>query len=178
MPRPYRAFGRHWGSVLLLVMSTHVIHVNSCNSGQFMTIHIILDYSCHSCQFMSFMSVYVIHVNSCQFMPFMSCVIGLFRKFSKVGRGGRGAGGRGSNMSSKAFGRQLRCQAEGKNCFGHKSWHRQIQKKRKLGIPRPGGDFVAPGKKKQTNAEVNQILLNICSLRHSDLLSILLLQRH
>jgi hypothetical protein len=46
--------------------------------------------SCHSCQIISFMSNHVIHVkscHSCQIMSFMSWVIGLFRKFSKVGEG-------------------------------------------------------------------------------------------
>jgi hypothetical protein len=42
-------------------------------SGKFMVVHVIHVNSCQSCQFMSFMSIYVIHVNSChlcQFMPF------------------------------------------------------------------------------------------------------------
>jgi hypothetical protein len=62
-------------------MSNHVIHVKSC----------------YLCQIMTFMSNHVMHVkscHSCQIISFMSWVIGLFRKFTKVGReGGRGEGG-------------------------------------------------------------------------------------
>ena len=70
-------------------MSIYLIHVMSCHFMSFMSIHVIHVLSGHSCQFMSFMSIHFNSCHSCQFMPFMSCVIGLFRKFSKVGRGGR-----------------------------------------------------------------------------------------
>jgi hypothetical protein len=42
----------------------------------------------------------------------MSCIIGLSRKFSKVGGGGKGEGVRYVFLGLR---RQLRCQAEGKH---------------------------------------------------------------
>jgi hypothetical protein len=63
---------------------------------------------------MSFMSNNVIHVkswHSCQIMSFMSWVIGLFRKFTKVGRKGWG----GVKYVFLGLRRQLCCLAEGKN---------------------------------------------------------------
>jgi hypothetical protein len=78
---------------IMSFMSNHDIHVKSCHSCQIMTFmsnHFIHVKSCHSCHIMSFMSNHVIHVKSChlcQIMSFMSWVIGLSRKFTKVGRG-------------------------------------------------------------------------------------------
>jgi hypothetical protein len=67
-------YGHSCSSFLISFMS-HVSHVNSWHSCQFMafmSIHGIHVNLSHPCQFMAFMSIYGIYVNSYQFMIFMS----------------------------------------------------------------------------------------------------------
>jgi hypothetical protein len=77
-------------------MSNYAIHVKSCHLFKIMPFVPNHDIHVNSYQIMSFMSKHVIDVKSChlcQILSPMSLVIGIFRKFSKVG-------GRESNMSS------------------------------------------------------------------------------